>query len=99
MAEILKKIGWSVVSAVISAVVSIVLRKVFEVWGVLEPLSNWLGDWLRLHITAGQAGWSGASIIAIGCYGITLWFIWRRRSARRHGAEQTQQATPNPLPD
>lgn len=76
-----KKIGWSIIGAIPSACVGLVSTKALEKWGVLSPFSEWLGGWLKMHISPSPAGWTIACAITLIAYGTLLWFVWNRQLA------------------
>jgi hypothetical protein len=76
MSNITKKII-SLIGLLPIAIVGVILRKVFQVWGIFDPFSEWLGGWLKMHVTPAQAEWTVAGIIALGAYAALLWFVWR----------------------
>jgi hypothetical protein len=63
MSDITKKII-SLIGLLSTAIVGVILRKVFQVWGIFDPFSEWLGGWLKMHITPAQAEWTVAGIIS-----------------------------------
>jgi hypothetical protein len=72
-----KRILFSVAATIPSGIVGVILRKVFEVWGIFSPFSEWLGGWLKMHVSAEQAEWTVAGIVSIAGYAVGLYFIWR----------------------
>jgi hypothetical protein len=77
MRAVAKKIAWSVMGAIASAVVGLVARVVFQTWGILDPFSERLGGWLKMHVTPMQAGWTVAGIVTFAAYAALLYFLWR----------------------
>jgi hypothetical protein len=77
MSDIAKKVV-SFIGLLGSAILTIILRKVFEVWGIFDPFSEWLGGWLKMHITSTQVEWTIAGAIAVAAYAALLFLVWRR---------------------
>jgi hypothetical protein len=78
MSDITKKII-SLIGLLPTAIVGVILRKVFQVWGIFDPFSEWLGDWLKMHVAPAQVEWTIAGILALGAYAVLLWIVWWRR--------------------
>ena len=72
-----KKIISLIALAILNAAIGIIFSKAFQAWGVFDPFSQWLGTWLKVHVTSDQAGWTAAAIIAIAGYAFSLWFVRR----------------------
>jgi hypothetical protein len=77
MSDIAKKVLWSIVLSIPSAAVGAILRGVFQAWGVFDPLAEWLGGWLKIHVTQAQVEWTIAGILALLAYAALLWIVWR----------------------
>ncbi len=77
VSDVVKKTILSVVLSIPSAILGLVTSKVFEKWGILTPFSEWLGNWLKMHVDPSQAGWTIAGITTLAAYGVLLWFVWR----------------------
>jgi hypothetical protein len=78
MPEVARKIVWSILGAIISAIVGLIAREVLQAWGVLDPFSEWLGGWLKMHVSPPQAGWTVAGIVTLAAYAALLWLVWKR---------------------
>jgi hypothetical protein len=78
MPDVAKKIIWSALLSIPSAIVGLVAQKVLQTWGVLSPFSEWLGGWLKMHVSPPQAGWTVAGIITLAAYATLLWLVWKR---------------------
>jgi hypothetical protein len=72
-----KKILWTVALSIPSAVFSVVLREVFQAWGIFNPFSQWIGGWLKMHVTPAQTEWTIASVVALFAYAGLSWIVWR----------------------
>jgi hypothetical protein len=77
MSDIAKKVLLSIVLVFPSAVISYVLRKVFQAWGVFDSFSEWLGEWLKMHVSQAQVEWTIAGILALFAYAALLWIVWK----------------------
>ncbi len=77
MSDITKKVLWRIGLSIPNAIIGYVLHKVFQAWGIFDPLLQWLGAWLKVNITSDQAGWTAAAIISIAGYMFSLWFARR----------------------
>lgn len=69
----------SIAGAAIGAPVAYFLKKSFEAWGILDPLAETFGNWLKVHVSPAEAGWTLALAITLGLYGLLLWKVWRPR--------------------
>jgi hypothetical protein len=78
MSDISKKII-SLIGLLATAIVGVILRKVFQVWGIFDPFSEWLGGWLKMHVTSEQVEWTIAGALALLGYATLLWIVWRYR--------------------
>ena len=74
---IAKRILTSVALSIPTVIVGVVLRKVFEVWGIFDPFSEWLGEWLKMHVSPEQAEWTAAAVVSVIGYIVALYFVWR----------------------
>jgi hypothetical protein len=77
MSDAAKKIIWAAAGSIPSAILAVVLRKVFQVWGIFDPFSEWLGGWLKMHVSTAQVEWTIAGVIAIAGYAVMLRILWR----------------------
>jgi hypothetical protein len=55
MSDVAKKAILSVLLSIPSAIVGLVTSTVLEKWGVISPFSEWLGGWLKMHVSPSQA--------------------------------------------
>ena len=78
MPDVAKKIVGSVLLSIPSAIGGLVAREVLQTWGVFSPFSEWLGGWLKMHVSPPQAGWTVAGIITLAAYAALLWLVWKR---------------------
>lgn len=69
--------GLTVVTALFGGLVSYVIQRVLGAWGVLDPVADAFGKWLKVSVSAGQAGWTIALLIVVAVYAFILWKIWR----------------------
>lgn len=85
----------SIVGAVIAAPFAYVLKGALEAWGVLNPVAEALGGWLKVHVPPATAGWTMAVLISGGLYALLLWKVWRPRHVHHLPitAETRPQAT------
>src|SRR5271157_6617334 len=60
-----------------NAVLGTVLHKVFQAWGVFDPFSEWLGEWLKMHVSQAQVEWTAAGVLTLISYAVMLWIVWR----------------------
>jgi hypothetical protein len=81
VSDVAKKTILSALLSIPSAVLGLITSKVFEKWGVLSPFSEWLGGWLKMHVSPSQAGWTVAGIMTLAAYAVLLFFVWRRQFA------------------
>jgi hypothetical protein len=77
MSDIVRKTIWSVFLPIPSAIVGLVTSKVLEKWGVLSPFSEWLGGWLKMHVSPSQAAWTVAGVVTLAAYAVLLLIVWR----------------------
>jgi hypothetical protein len=77
MSDIAKKVIWSIGLSIPSAVIGVILRGVFQAWGIFDPFSQWLGGWLKMHIAPAQIEWTIAAVMAFLAYAGLLWIVWR----------------------
>ena len=59
-----------------TAILAVILRRAFQVWGIFDPIGDAFGGWLKGHVSAPQAEWTTASLIALALYGVFLWSVW-----------------------
>ena len=78
MPDVARKIIWSVLLSIPPAIGGLVAREVLQTWGVLSPFSEWLGGWLKMHVSPPQAGWTVAGIVTLATYAALLWLVWKR---------------------
>ena len=78
MPDVAKKIVWSIGLSIPAAVLSFIIHKVLQAWGVFDPFAEWLGSWLKMYVSPSQAEWTIAGIIALVAYAGLLWGVWRR---------------------
>lgn len=71
------KFWWRVAVAICTAVVGYVAKIMLAAWGVLDPLSRWMGEWLHSHVSPTIAGWTIAVWVALMIYTFVLWRFWR----------------------
>jgi hypothetical protein len=81
MSNITKKVLLSIGLSIPSAAIGVILREAFQAWGIFDPFSQWLGGWLKMHITLAQVEWTIAAGIALLGYAGLLWIIWRYHRA------------------
>ena len=81
MSDIAKKVLWSIVLSIPSAAMGVILRGVLQAWGIFDPFSQWLGGWLKMHITPAQTEWTIAASVAFLAYAGLLWIVWRYHRA------------------
>jgi hypothetical protein len=86
MSDIAKKVLLSIGLSILSAGVSFVFQKVFQAWGIFDPFSEWLGRWLKMHVTPAQVEWTIAGFITLVGYTALIWIVWRYH-----------HRTPNPI--
>jgi len=82
----------SIVGGIIAAPASYIVQRALGAWGVLDPLSDWLGKWLKLNVSPEAAGWTVAVFVVLTIYGIILWRVWRPRHI--HHKELPAQTVP-----
>jgi hypothetical protein len=97
MSDVAKKVLWSIGLSVPSAAIGVILRGVFQAWGIFDPFSEWLGEWLKMHVTPAQVEWTVAGIIAIGAYLSLLWFVWKHHHVTPsvYAVRQTENDRPS----
>jgi hypothetical protein len=81
MSNIARKVLWSIGLSIPSAAIGVILRGVFQAWGIFDPFSQWLGGWLKMHITTAQVEWTVAAGMALLAYAGLLWIVWRYHRA------------------
>jgi len=62
---------------VVGAPASYVIQRVLGVWKVLDPVSDALGRWLKVSVSAEQLGWTVALMVVGALFGLLLWKVWR----------------------
>lgn len=93
MSDVVKKILWSLVLSIPAAILSFVIHEVLHAWGIFSPFAEWLGGWLKMHVSVAQAEWTIAGIIASVAYAALLWAVWRH-----HRIPQIVGSVPSGLP-
>lgn len=83
------KVTVTVVGALAGAPISYIFQRMLASWGILDDVSDALGRWLKVNITAPQAGWTIAAIITLALYAIVLWRVWHRQIVHIHHKEMT----------
>jgi hypothetical protein len=83
MSDIAKKVLWSISLSIPTAVIGVILRGVFQAWGIFDQFSQWLGGWLKMHVTPAQIEWTIAASVALLAYAGLLWIVWRYHRAPR----------------
>ena len=83
MSDIINKVLWSIGLCIFNAIFGTILYKVFQVWGIFDPFSEWLGGWLKMHVAHAQVEWTIAGILALLSYAAMLWLVWRYHRAPR----------------
>lgn len=73
------RVGVTMVGAVASVPASYFFKQVLNAWGVLDPISDAFGKYLKANVPAATAGWTLALIIVLAIYGVILWRVWRPR--------------------
>ena len=91
MSEFRSRILVSALATLCTAPVGYVARRAIGASRILDPLSDWLGEWLRTNTTA-QVEWVIAGIITAAAYVVALWFIWRHFPAPVWGSDGTTLA-------
>jgi hypothetical protein len=89
MSGVAKKILLSIVLSIPSIVIGIILREALQKSGILDPLSDWLGGWLKMHVSPTQAYWATVSIITLVTYAALLWGVWRPHRIPLSGKDST----------
>ncbi len=84
-----------VATAVPSAMMSYGAQRVFEKWGVLDPVADAIGHTLKVHVTGGMAAWAGAVILFAVLVGLILALWWRKPDSPPTGQGQ-QPLSPFP---
>jgi hypothetical protein len=87
VSELRSRILVSALATLCTAPVGYVARRAIGASRILDPLSDWLGEWLRMNATA-QVEWVTAGIITAAAYAVALWFIWRHFHAPVWGASE-----------
>lgn len=77
MSDRAKKLLTPVLLAFPGAVVAVILREALRAWGILDPFADWLGGWLKVHVTPTQAEWTTAALLAVIGYGLSVWLVIR----------------------
>jgi hypothetical protein len=87
MSFIAKKVV-SFIGLLVTAIVGVILRKVFQVWGIFDPLSEWLGGWLKMHVTPAQVECSAQPVSDQVPLNRAIYLIAQRSSWGREFAAQ-----------
>ena len=91
------KLGSTIVLAVVSAAASLVAKQVITAWGVLDPISKWLGEWLKIHFSPDLTGWLLALIIFLLLLYLAMTFLARSQKIQNiHHKEAQTSSTPEP---
>jgi hypothetical protein len=76
---------------------SYVVGKIVEKWGILDPLADQIGEWLRINVPPAAVGWAVALVIFAALYGLLLWRVWSPRHIHHHiDASEVTQRTGGP---
>lgn len=73
------RIATSLAAAVPAGGISYMSGRIFAKWGVLDAPADWIGEYLRVHVPPGTAGWVLGFLIFVILYGLILWKVWRPR--------------------
>ncbi|HEV2548221.1 MAG TPA: hypothetical protein VGU20_12855 [Stellaceae bacterium] len=92
MSDTGKKIAWTVALSIPGAILSVILRRAFQAWGIFNPFADWLGGWLTAHVTAAQAEWTVAALVAVLAYLLLLSLVWRHHSRAASTVSSTDGA-------
>jgi hypothetical protein len=93
------RVSVTVVATILTAPGSYVVQRALSAWGVLDPLSDAVGKWLKLHVSPEAAGWTLAVAFILSIYGLILWLVWhhrKRSSEERQGNDHFVPAQPPP---
>lgn len=90
-AELWKRLGWSALMTLLAAPLAYVLRRALGEWGALDPLADYIGSALKVHVRPAAAGWTLALLIVVLLYGVATWLIWRRGPITRFGRPRIVQ--------
>lgn len=77
------------------APVSYFLKRALGAWGVLDPLADNLGGWLRGHVSPDQAGWTVGLLVGLVLWGLALLFL-NRRDAKARINDSREISVPRP---
>jgi hypothetical protein len=82
MTEIRKRLVLSVITLPISGVLGWVLQHTLSYWGILDPIAQFLGNWLKVNIgtSIDLPGmlWGIALFLSLLLYAAALFLIWKR---------------------
>jgi hypothetical protein len=73
------RVATTVVGGVIAAPFSYMFGKIIEKWGILDPLADQIGEWLKVHVPAEAVSWTVGLLVFAALYGFLLWKVWRPR--------------------
>jgi hypothetical protein len=73
------RIATSLAAAVPAGGISYMSGRIFAKWGVLDAPADWIGEYLRVHVPPGTAGWVLGFLIFVILYGLILWKVWGPR--------------------
>jgi hypothetical protein len=76
-AEIRSQLIKSGIATILLAPVGYVLQRMLASWGILDSFAQAGGEYLKMSVTADQAGWTIASVISLVAYTAILWRIWK----------------------
>lgn len=94
-ADIQNKAILTVCSVALGAPASYVIQKMLAAWKVLDPVSDAIGRWLRVTVSADQMGWTIALIVVGVAFGILLWRVWRPVHVHHLERNAEGRATPS----
>jgi hypothetical protein len=75
-----QRVAVTIGSGVLSAPFSYITQRVLAAWGMLDDIADGLGEYLKVHVTPVQAGWTAALLLVLLIYGTLMWWVWRMRS-------------------
>ena len=73
------RIATSIITAPFAGILSYFAGRIVSVWGILDPVADKVGHWLKIHVTASDVGWAVTLVLFAVLYGIVLWRVWRPR--------------------
>ena len=69
----------SVAGLVISVPLQYITERTLVRWGVLDDFSDALGDYLKLHVSSGDAALLASLIITLLSYAGLMWIVWHKK--------------------